>query len=227
MWNQENAVNRGIQLNEAYKKLTASLSWNDGFYSNRYTWLTGFVGLGLQLSEHPVFRGWRERRSRPDMRLSQRPCRTTARSTKSFTRTPRGIGILSRTGNTPIFPQAQGSEYRRRGYRWIRASVQLQLQTRNIAGSQPGIYNIKRKRGRRQHQFVVRPRQQRLRLHGHSDLSKGRILYPRAIFPLWTLVAPRRAMRSAPTVHRQPNTRRHRSRVHVLRVDSAQLGLNS
>jgi Putative beta-barrel porin-2, OmpL-like. bbp2 len=41
LWNQENAVNRGIQLNETYKKITASLSWNDGFYSNRYTWLTG------------------------------------------------------------------------------------------------------------------------------------------------------------------------------------------
>ena len=41
LWNQENAVNRGIQVNETYKKLTASLSWNDGFYSNRYTWLTG------------------------------------------------------------------------------------------------------------------------------------------------------------------------------------------
>jgi hypothetical protein len=41
LWNQENAVNRGIQLNEAYKKLSASVSWNDGFYSNRYTWITG------------------------------------------------------------------------------------------------------------------------------------------------------------------------------------------
>jgi putative OmpL-like beta-barrel porin-2 len=41
LWNQENAVNRGIQLNESYKKFSASLSWNDGFYSNRYTWLTG------------------------------------------------------------------------------------------------------------------------------------------------------------------------------------------
>lgn len=41
LWNQENAVNRGIQLNYTHKKLTASLSWNDGFYSNRYTWLIG------------------------------------------------------------------------------------------------------------------------------------------------------------------------------------------
>lgn len=41
VWNQENAVNRGIQINQTLGKVTASFSWNDGFYSNRYTWLTG------------------------------------------------------------------------------------------------------------------------------------------------------------------------------------------
>jgi hypothetical protein len=41
LWNQENAVNRGIQINQAMGKFTASFSWNDGFYSNRYSWLTG------------------------------------------------------------------------------------------------------------------------------------------------------------------------------------------
>jgi len=42
LWNQENAISRGIQLNQAIGKyVTASISWNDGFYSNRYTWLTG------------------------------------------------------------------------------------------------------------------------------------------------------------------------------------------
>ncbi len=41
LWNQENAVNRGVQVNQTMGKLTASLSWNDGFYSNRYSWLTG------------------------------------------------------------------------------------------------------------------------------------------------------------------------------------------
>ena len=41
LWNQENAVNRGIQVNQTMGKFTASLSWNDGFYSNRYSWLTG------------------------------------------------------------------------------------------------------------------------------------------------------------------------------------------
>jgi hypothetical protein len=41
LWNQENLVNRGVQVNQTMGKVTASLSWNDGFYSNRYTWLTG------------------------------------------------------------------------------------------------------------------------------------------------------------------------------------------
>ena len=41
LWNQENAVNRGVQVNQAMGKFTTSLSWNDGFYSNRYSWLTG------------------------------------------------------------------------------------------------------------------------------------------------------------------------------------------
>lgn len=41
LWGQENAVNRGVQVNQTFGKFTASLSWNDGFYSNRYTWLTG------------------------------------------------------------------------------------------------------------------------------------------------------------------------------------------
>ncbi len=58
LWNQENAINRGVQINQSIGKLAASLSWNDGYYSNRYSWLSGsltytqgphsfvFVGMG-------------------------------------------------------------------------------------------------------------------------------------------------------------------------------------
>ena len=58
LWNQENAVNRGIQVNQTMGKFTAALSWNDGYYSNRYSWMSGsltytsqphslaFVGMG-------------------------------------------------------------------------------------------------------------------------------------------------------------------------------------
>jgi hypothetical protein len=46
VWNQENAINRGIQVNQALGKyLAASVSWNDGYYSDRYSWLSGSVTL--------------------------------------------------------------------------------------------------------------------------------------------------------------------------------------
>ncbi len=46
VWNQENAINRGIQINQTLGKyLTASISWNDGYYSNRYSWLSGSMTL--------------------------------------------------------------------------------------------------------------------------------------------------------------------------------------
>lgn len=41
LWNQEPAISKGIQLNQTMGKFSASLSWNDGFYSNRYNWLSG------------------------------------------------------------------------------------------------------------------------------------------------------------------------------------------
>ena len=41
LWYQENAINRGIQVNQTLGKFTASFSWNDGYYSNRYSWLSG------------------------------------------------------------------------------------------------------------------------------------------------------------------------------------------
>jgi hypothetical protein len=40
LWNQTNAVSRGLQVNQTLGKLTVSFSYNDGYYSNRYNWLT-------------------------------------------------------------------------------------------------------------------------------------------------------------------------------------------
>jgi len=57
LWNQENAVNRGIQLNDTYKKLTVAFSWNDGFYSNRYTWLSGSLAYAFNSSNTLSFVG--------------------------------------------------------------------------------------------------------------------------------------------------------------------------
>src|SRR6201987_642852 len=41
LWNQEPAISRGGQLNYTQGPLAYALSWNDGFYSNNFTWLTG------------------------------------------------------------------------------------------------------------------------------------------------------------------------------------------
>ncbi len=41
LWNQENAVNRGIQANYAHGLIAVAVSWNDGFYSGHYNWLVG------------------------------------------------------------------------------------------------------------------------------------------------------------------------------------------
>ena len=42
VWNQENAINRGIQINQTVgRHLSGAISWNDGYYSNRYSWLSG------------------------------------------------------------------------------------------------------------------------------------------------------------------------------------------
>lgn len=43
LWNQENAVNRGVQANYTKGPVAVAFSWNDGFYSNRYNWLSGVV----------------------------------------------------------------------------------------------------------------------------------------------------------------------------------------
>jgi hypothetical protein len=41
LWNQEPAISRGLQANYAAGPLALSVSWNDGFYSNVYNWVSG------------------------------------------------------------------------------------------------------------------------------------------------------------------------------------------
>jgi hypothetical protein len=47
LWNQEPAISRGAQLNYNIDPLAFSFSWNDGFYSNRFTWLSGSLAYTL------------------------------------------------------------------------------------------------------------------------------------------------------------------------------------
>lgn len=47
LWNQENAVNRGVQATYVQGPLTASVSVNDGFYSSHYSWVYGSAAYAL------------------------------------------------------------------------------------------------------------------------------------------------------------------------------------
>lgn len=41
LWNQEPAISRGVQVNYTAGPLAFALSLNDGYYSNRYNWISG------------------------------------------------------------------------------------------------------------------------------------------------------------------------------------------
>ncbi|MFI5157405.1 MAG: outer membrane beta-barrel protein [Sphingobacteriales bacterium] len=43
LWDQSNSINRGVQANYTAGKVAFALSYNDGFYSNKYNWLSGSV----------------------------------------------------------------------------------------------------------------------------------------------------------------------------------------
>jgi hypothetical protein len=43
LWFEENIVNRGVQFNYTKGPLAVSFAWSDGFFSNRYSWLTGLA----------------------------------------------------------------------------------------------------------------------------------------------------------------------------------------
>jgi Putative beta-barrel porin-2, OmpL-like. bbp2 len=41
LWNQTSSVSRGVQLNHSIGPVSFALSWNDGFYSDQLSWLSG------------------------------------------------------------------------------------------------------------------------------------------------------------------------------------------
>ena len=57
LWNQENAVNRGVQLNYTQGPMNFSLSVNDGFYSTHPTWISGLASYALDKSSTVSFVG--------------------------------------------------------------------------------------------------------------------------------------------------------------------------
>jgi hypothetical protein len=57
LWNQENAVNRGVQVNYAQGPLTLAFSVNDGFYSTHPSWISGLASYALDKTSTLTFVG--------------------------------------------------------------------------------------------------------------------------------------------------------------------------
>jgi hypothetical protein len=57
LWNQEPAISRGVQANYASGPISLSLSWNDGFYSNDFSWLSGDAAWAIDASNSLSFVG--------------------------------------------------------------------------------------------------------------------------------------------------------------------------
>lgn len=57
LWNQENAVNRGVQANYTIGPVALSFSWNDGFYSNKLSWLSGLLTWTIDPANAIAFAG--------------------------------------------------------------------------------------------------------------------------------------------------------------------------
>jgi hypothetical protein len=50
LWNQEPLISRGVQANIVTGPVTWNLSWNDGFYSDRYNWGSGAATWAINSS---------------------------------------------------------------------------------------------------------------------------------------------------------------------------------
>ncbi len=50
LWNQEPLISRGVQANLVTGPVTWNLSWNDGFYSDRYNWGSGAATWAINSS---------------------------------------------------------------------------------------------------------------------------------------------------------------------------------
>lgn len=57
LWNQEPAISQGVQANYTSGPVSVSVSLNDGFYSNRYNWISGSLGYAISSADTVTFVG--------------------------------------------------------------------------------------------------------------------------------------------------------------------------
>ncbi len=55
LWNQTSSVSNGIQVNFSQGQWNGSISWNDGYYSGRYNWVTAAASYALDAAQTVTF----------------------------------------------------------------------------------------------------------------------------------------------------------------------------
>jgi hypothetical protein len=57
LWNQTYSIARGVQVNYAHGPMSLIMSWNDGFYSNRLSWLYGSASWKVDDADQLILMG--------------------------------------------------------------------------------------------------------------------------------------------------------------------------
>src|SRR5438067_1906086 len=181
LWGQTANVNRGVQVNHTMGPLALAFSLNDGFYSDRLTWLSGSATWTIENGQTLAFVGAGN-------------TRTTAVSTLATPLTQNNSQVYNliytyTSGPWTVIPNLQFTyvprpvdrhSARRRNLR-RGAAGELHLRFRREArraepgGVQPAvpgrIHRFDRQRRRQFPQSAVWARQQRLVGYRHTDLS--------------------------------------------------------
>ena len=100
-WNQENAISRGVQISDTFKKLTLTASWNDGFYSDLWNWITGSASFAFNSSNTLAFVGGGNAGRTSTAILQLRLHRRTSQSTTCSIPIAMELGRSLPIGSTP------------------------------------------------------------------------------------------------------------------------------
>ena len=203
LWNQENAITRGVQINQAMGKyLTASFSWNDNYYSNRYSGLSGsltftkgahslaFIGMGYLGQTN-----WSN--------LATPVQNNSTMYVAMYTYTKNGWVIqpyiqYNGVPTNPTIGVPQGAQA------WGGAILASKTLKKGWSMTGRLEYISSRKRRLEFFQHVVRPRKRGLVAHRNADVSVPEVLYPRGYFIRANQTASSRALLSVPLEHSGP-----------------------
>jgi len=179
LWNQEPLISRGVQANYTAGPVLFNVSWNDGFYSNRFNWVTGAATWTINTANTLEVVGGGNLGT-TDYGSSATP-EIVNNDSEIVNLIFVHIRCVDRAGLLPVCRFGQRDGGRREGHldhgRW---------RARKLRGSEHELEPVVPRRGhhvlgqrhRRIRQPALRPWQQSLFVHVHAHVPVGRLLHP-------------------------------------------------